>query len=147
MKSLANLQYNYRMRAYLPLSPADIALFLTSKTIPVSKLYAPTIKFLTDNVDHDEEEIEYMLSLLAANDSKKLVSGNTKIGTLLALEIESKEIAVEGSDSISLTGELVWDRVECLFTSVLDEEGDIELTWYATQEIEDQLALIASGNK
>jgi hypothetical protein len=41
----------------------------------------------------------------------------------------------------------VWDRVECLFTSVLDEEGDIELTWYATQEIEEQLALIASGNQ
>jgi|LauGreDrversion4_1035100.scaffolds.fasta_scaffold40533_3 hypothetical protein len=135
------------MRAYLPLSPTDIALFLAAKSIPVSKLYAPTIKFLTDNVDHDEEEIEYMLSLLAANDAMNLVSGNPKVGTLLALEIESKEIAVEGSDSISLTGELVWDRVECLFTSVLDEEGDIELTWYATQEIEDQLALIASGNK
>jgi hypothetical protein len=30
---------------------------------------------------------------------------------------------------------------------VLDEEGDIELTWYATQEIEDQLAIIALGNR
>jgi hypothetical protein len=88
-----------------------------------------------------------MLSLLAANDAMNLVSGNPKVGTLLALEIESKEIAVEGSDSITLVGDLVWDRVESLFTSVLDEEGDIELTWYATQEIEEQLALIASGNK
>ena len=135
------------MRAYLPLSPTDIALFLESKTINVTKLYAPTIKYLTDNVDHDEEEIEYMLSLLAANDAMNLVSGNPKVGTLLALEIESKEIAVEGSDSITLVGDLVWERVECLFTSVLDEEGDIELTWYATQEIEEQLALIASGKK
>ena len=64
------------MRAYLPLSSADIALFLRSKTIPVSKLYAPTIKYLTDNNDHDDEEIEYMLSLLAANDAMNLVSGN-----------------------------------------------------------------------
>jgi hypothetical protein len=135
------------MRAYLPLSPTDIALFLESKTINVTKLYAPTIKYLTDNVDHDEEEIEYMLSLLAANDAMNLVSGNPKVGTLLALEIESKEIAVEGSDSITLVGDLVWDRVECLFTSVLDEEGDIELTWYATQEIDELLALIESGNK
>ena len=135
------------MRAYLPLSPTDIALFLESKTIKVTKLYAPTIKYLTDNVDHDEEEIEYILSLLAAKDAMNLVSGNPKVGTLLALEIESKEIAVEGSDSITLVGDLVWDRVECLFTSVLDEEGDIELTWYATQEIEEQLALIASGNQ
>jgi hypothetical protein len=135
------------MRAYLALSPTDIALFLESKTINVTKLYAPTIKYLTDNVDHDEEEIEYILSLLAAKDAMNLVSGNPKVGTLLALEIESKEIAVEGSDSITLVGDLVWDRVECLFTSVLDEEGDIELTWYATQEIEEQLALIASGNK
>ena len=135
------------MRAYLPLSPTDIALFLESKTIHVTKLYAPTIKYLTDNVDHDEEEIEYMLSLLAANDAMNLVSGNPKVGTLLALEIESKEIAVEGSDSITLVGDLVWDRVECLFTSVLDEEGDIELTWYATQEIDELLALIESGNK
>lgn len=84
------------MRAYLPLSPTDIALFLESKTINVTKLYAPTIKYLTDNVDHDEEEIEYMLSLLAANDAMNLVSGNPKVGTLLALEIESKEIAVVG---------------------------------------------------
>ncbi|MCX6437987.1 MAG: hypothetical protein NTZ06_05005 [Actinobacteria bacterium] len=135
------------MRVYLPLSPTDIALFISSKSIQASKLYAPTIKFITDNVGHDEEEIEYMLSLLAATDAMQLVSGNPKIGTLLALEIDSKEIAIEETDSIVLTGELVWDRVECLFTSVLDEEGDIELTWYATQEIEDQLAIIALGNK
>jgi hypothetical protein len=135
------------MRAYLPISPSDIALFISSKSINAAKLYAPTIKFLTDNVGHDDEEIEYMLSLLAAHDAMQLVDGNPKIGTLLALEIESKEIAVEETDSVVLTGELVWDRVECLFTSVLDEEGDIELTWYATQEIEDQLAIIALGNK
>jgi hypothetical protein len=135
------------MRAYLPISPSDIALFISSKSINAAKLYAPTIKFLTDNVGHDDEEIEYMLSLLAAHDAMQLVDGNPKIGTLLALEIESQEIAVEETDSIVLTGELVWDRVECLFTSVLDEEGDIELTWYATQEIEDQLAIIALGNK
>lgn len=135
------------MRAYLPISPSDIALFISSKSINAAKLYAPTIKFLTDNVGHDDEEIEYMLSLLAAHDAMQLVDGNPKIGTLLALEIESKEIAVEETHSIVLTGELVWDRVECLFTSVLDEEGDIELTWYATQEIEDQLAIIALGNK
>ena len=135
------------MRAYLPISPSDIALFISSKSINAAKLYAPTIKFLTDNVGHDDEEIEYMLSLLAAHDAMQLVDGNPKIGTLLALEIESKEIAVEETDSIVLTGELVCDRVECLFTSVLDEEGDIELTWYATQEIEDQLAIIALGNK
>ena len=135
------------MRAYLPISPSDIALFISSKSINAAKLYAPTIKFLTDNVGHDDEEIEYMLSLLAASDAMELVDGNPKIGTLLALEIESNEIAVEETDSIVLTGELVWDRVECLFTSVLDEEGDIELTWYATQEIEDQLAIIALGNK
>ena len=134
------------MRAYLPISPSDIALFISSKSINAAKLYAPTVKFLTDNVGHDDEEIEYMLSLLAASDAMELVDGNPKIGTLLALEIESKEIAVEETDSIVLTGELVWDRVECLFTSVLDEEGDIELTWYATQEIEDQLAIIALGN-
>ena len=134
------------MRAYLPISPSDIALFISSKSINAAKLYAPTIKFLTDNVGHDDEEIEYMLSLLAAHDAMQLVDGNPKIGTLLALEIESTEIAVEETDSIVLTGELVWDRVECLFTSVLDEEGDIELTWYATQEIEDQLAIIALGN-
>ena len=134
------------MRAYLPISPSDIALFISSKSINAAKLYAPTIKFLTDNVGHDDEEIEYMLSLLAAHDAMQLVDGNPKIGTLLALEIESKEIAVEETDSVVLTGELVWDRVECLFTSVLDEEGDIELTWYATQEIEDQLAIIALGN-
>lgn len=135
------------MRAYLPISPSDIALFISSKSINAAKLYAPTRKFLTDNVGHDDEEIEYMLSLLAAHDAMELVDGNPKIGTLLALEIESKEIAVEETDSVVLTGELVWDRVECLFTSVLDEEGDIELTWYATQEIEDQLAIIALGNK
>ena len=135
------------MRAYLPISPSDIALFISSKSINAAKLYAPTVKFLTDNVGHDDEEIEYMLSLLAAHDAMQLVDGNPKIGTLLALEIESTEIAVEETDSIVLTGELVWDRVECLFTSVLDEEGDIELTWYATQEIEDQLAIIALGNK
>jgi hypothetical protein len=135
------------MRAYLPISPSDIALFISSKSINAAKLYAPTIKFLTDNVGHDDEEIEYMLSLLAAHDAMQLVDSNPKIGTLLALEIESQEIAVEETDSIVLTGELVWDRVECLFTSVLDEEGDIELTWYATQEIEDQLAIIALGNK
>lgn len=135
------------MRAYLPLSPSDIALFISSKSIKAVKLYAPTIKFLTEHVGHDEEEIEYMLSLLAAHDAMQLVDGDPRIGTLLALEIESKEIAVEETNSIVLTGELVWDCVECLFTCVLDGEGDIELTWYATQEISDQLAIIALRKK
>ena len=134
------------MRGYLPVTAEEISSFLSSGSMECGPLYAPTIKFLTDNVGHDDEEIEYMLSLLAAHDAMQLVDGNPKIGTLLALEIESQEIAVEETDSIVLTGELVWDRVECLFTSVLDEEGDIELTWYATQEIEDQLAIIALGN-
>lgn len=128
------------MRAYLPLAASDIAQFLdTKKCVPV-KLYAPTIKFLTANVDHDEEEIEYLLSLMAAGDAMEMITNGSTIGTLLALEIPDSEIAEEGEDSIVLNGDLLWERVECLFTSIFDDEGDIELTWFATQEIEDQIA-------
>ena len=57
------------MRGYLPVTAEEISSFLSSGSMECGPLYAPTIKFLTANSDLDEEQGEYLLSMLAADEA------------------------------------------------------------------------------
>ena len=57
------------MRGYLPVTVEEIAAFLESQSMECGPLYAPTIKFLTANSEMDEEEGEFLLSMLAADEA------------------------------------------------------------------------------
>lgn len=123
------------MRAYIGVTASEVQEFLLSGEFDVSDAYAATPTFIYSNSDLDEEEVEYTLSLIAAEDAVELLDAS---GTacVLALEVPESIIEVEHEMSISLTAPLQWDYVQCCFEVSPDGQ---ELTWFATQEIASNL--------
>ena len=121
------------MRAYLPISHKDLEDFISSKSLEVDELYAPTIHFEVENPDCDEEELEYLLSIAAGQEALELRLSEKAPGIVIAFEIEKEQIAEHYAQSITLASSLRWDQVQC---ALLAYHGDDELVWFATQEIE-----------
>jgi len=115
----------------------EVAEFMATGSFDVSDIYAPTSQFIVDHQDLDDEEIEYSLSLVAAEDALEMKTPTSGIACVLACEIPAASIAESHDMSISLSSPLLWENVECLFEVSADGE---ELTWFATQEIEVNLA-------
>jgi hypothetical protein len=123
------------MRAYIGVTASEVQEFLLSGEFDVSDAYAATPTFIFSNSDLDEEEVEYTLSLIAAEDAVELLDA-TGTACVLALEVPESIIEVEHEMSISLTAPLQWDYVQCCFEVSPDGQ---ELTWFATQEIASNL--------
>ena len=124
------------MRAYVGVTAQELSEFLALGTLDVSDVYAATEFFIKSNSDLDEEEIEYALSLVAAEDAQDLVTEETGVPLVLAFEVTSELIEAEHEMSISLSAPLNWKTLECCFE--ISDSGE-ELTWYATQEISDKI--------
>jgi len=124
------------MRAYIGVTASEVQEFLQSGEFDVSDAYAATPTFIISNSDLDEEEVEYTLSLIAAEDAVELLDA-TGTACVLALEVPESIIEVEHEMSISLSAPLQWDYVQCCFEVSPDGQ---ELTWFATQEIASNLA-------
>jgi hypothetical protein len=124
------------MRGYLPVTVEEIAAFLESQAMECGPLYAPTIKFLTANSDMDEEEGEYILSMLAADEALEMRANPANPGFILALEVNDPEIAEHGENFVILKDVANWESVQC--ASMVSPDGE-ELTWFATQEIKPAL--------
>lgn len=125
------------MRAYIGVTASEIQEFLQSGEFDVSDAYAATATFISSNSDLDEEEVEYTLSLIAAEDSVELLGSAVGTACVLALEVPESIIEAEHELSISLSAPLLWDYVQCCFEVSADGQ---ELTWFATQEIASNLA-------
>ena len=125
------------MRAYLPITQKDLEGFVLSKSLEVDELYAPTIHFVVENPELDEEELEFLLSVAAGEEALELRLSEKAPGIVLAFEIEKEQIAEHYAQSITLTSSVQWDQVQC---ALLAFQGDDELVWFATQEIELHLA-------
>jgi hypothetical protein len=123
------------MRAYIGVTASEVQEFLQSGEFDVSDAYAATPTFISSNSDLDEEEVEYTLSLIAAEDAVELLDA-TGTACVLALEVPESIIEVEHEMSISLSAPLQWDYVQCCFEVSPDGQ---ELTWFATQEIASNL--------
>jgi hypothetical protein len=124
------------MRGYLPVTVEEIAAFLESQSMECGPLYAPTIKFLTANSDMDEEEGEFILSMLAADEALEMRANPANPGFILALEVSDPEIAEHGENFVILKEVAKWESVQCAF--LVSSDGE-ELTWFATQEIKPAL--------
>lgn len=124
------------MRGYVAMTAHEVAEFMATGSFDVSDIYAPTSQFIVDHQDLDDEEIEYTLSLVAAEDAVEMKTPTSGIACVLACEIPAASIAESHDMSISLSSPLFWENVECLFEVSADGE---ELTWFATQEIEANL--------
>ena len=123
------------MRAYIGVTASEVQGFLLSGEFDVSDAYAATPTFIFSNSDLDEEEVEYTLSLIAAEDAVELLDA-TGTACVLALEVPESIIEAEHEMSISLSAPLQWDYVQCCFEVSPDGQ---ELTWFATQEIASNL--------
>ena len=121
------------MRAYLPISHKDLEAFVLSKSIDANQVFAPTTAFVSDNLDCDEEELEYLLSVAAGEAALELRLTEKAPGIVVAFEVTDGQIAESHEDSITLKTALPWDQVQC---ALLAFQGDDELVWFATQEIE-----------
>ena len=124
------------MRGYLPVTVEEIAAFLESQSMECGPLYAPTIKFLTANSDMDEEESEFILSMLAADEALEMRANPVNPGFILALEVSDPEITEHGENFVILKDVAKWESVQCAF--LVSPDGE-ELTWFATQEIKPAL--------
>lgn len=124
------------MRGYLPVTVEEIAAFLESQSMECGPLYAPTIKFLTANSDMDEEEGEFILSMLAADEALEMRANPEKPGFILALEVSDPDISEHGENFVILKEVAKWESVQCAF--LVSSDGE-ELTWFATQEIKPAL--------
>jgi hypothetical protein len=120
------------MRGYLPVTAEEISSFLSTGSMECGPLYAPTIKFLTANSDLDEEQGEYLLSMLAADEAMEMRVELSGPAFLLALEISDSQVAEHGENFVNLKDNGRWEDVQCAF--LVSPDGD-ELTWFATQEI------------
>ena len=125
------------MRAYLPISHKDLEAFVLSKSIDANQVFAPTTAFVSDNSDCDEEELEYLLSVAAGEAALELRLTEKAPGIVVAFEVTDEQIAESHEDSITLKTALPWDQVQC---ALLAFQGDDELVWFATQEIEIHLS-------
>jgi hypothetical protein len=125
------------MRAYLPISQKDLEAFVLTKSIVADEVFAPTPSFVSDNLDCDEEELEYLLSIAAGEEALELRLSEKAPGIVLAFEVTDEQIAENYEDSITLKTPLPWDQLQC---ALLAFQGDDELVWFATQEIEIHLA-------
>lgn len=125
------------MRGYVAMTAQEVAEFMASGLFDVSDVYAPTSQFIVDHQDLDDEEIEYTLSMVAAEDALEMKTATTGAACVLAFEVPAESISESYDMSISLSSPLKWESLECLFEVSSDGE---ELTWYATQEIDANLA-------
>jgi hypothetical protein len=121
------------MRAYLPLSHDELAAFLNTGSKELESILAPTPFYVGENEDLDEEEIEYLLSLEAAQASMGMRPSNKAPGIVLAIELAAQQVNRVNENSVTLNSPITWEQVQCALLLFPEEE---ELIWFATQEIE-----------
>ncbi len=122
------------MRGYIAITPDELAELIKDGEISVETAFVPTNQFKSANSDLGEEESEYILSLLAADDSLSYQGDHAKFSFSLAVDLEDSQIGSELDVEVNLTSPIKFSQADCLFVGdVNSEEG--ELTWYAAQEI------------
>jgi hypothetical protein len=126
------------MRGYLAVTPEELAQLLNDGEISIDTAFVPTSQFKSINPELGEEEAEYILSLLAAEDSISYQGDSAKSSFVLAVDLEASQIGQESEVEVNLTSPIKFSQADCLFVGDAKAD-DGELTWYAAQEIAIQL--------
>lgn len=80
------------MRTYLASTAEELQEFLEAGELVIDEVYAPTEIYASTHPEMDEEEIEYSLSLLAAEDALELRDEQSGSALVLACEISSEAL-------------------------------------------------------
>lgn len=121
------------MRVYLASTADELQEFLAEKSLEINEVYAPTPIYSATHPEMDEEEIEFSLSLLAAEDSLDLTDDHSGAPIVIAFEIPEPLMGSFDEVSANLNAPLLWSMVEAVFLVGDDPE---DLTWFAPQEVE-----------
>lgn len=130
------------MRVYLGSTADELQEFLEIGELAVDEVYAPTEIYSATHPELDEEEIEYSLSLLAAEDALELADNYSGCSLVLAFEIGEESLSSFDEVAAQLSRPLTWDSLEAIFVVGDDSE---DLTWFAPQEAESSLPLWLKG--
>jgi hypothetical protein len=124
------------MRVYLATTADELQEFLAEGSLDVPEVYAPTPIYSATHPEMDEEEIEYSLSLLAAEDALDLLDDESGAALVVALEVLEEQLGAFDEISAELRAPLQWSTVEAIFLIGDDAE---DLTWFAPQEAESNM--------
>jgi hypothetical protein len=122
------------MRGYAGVSVDELEALFASTSISIPTLFAATSEFIATHSELGEEEHEFILSMLAAEESLELGEGGQ--GYVLAVEVPDSLIKEVGADSISIETPIALDWVACIF--LVSPDGE-DLTWFAIQEVASML--------
>ena len=122
------------MRSYVGVSVDELDALLTSASISIPTLFAPTSEFIATHSELGEEEHEFILSMLAAEESLELREAGQ--GFVLAVEVPDSLIKELGADSITISAPIALEWVACIF--LVSPDGE-DLTWFAIQEVASML--------
>jgi hypothetical protein len=122
------------MRAYVGLTFEEVSALISGEPLKIEILFAATAEFVATHSELDEEEREFILTMLAAEESLDLREEG--FGFVLAGDVPAHVIIEEGADSIKVSGEINRDWAACIF--LVSPDGE-DLTWYAIQEVENLL--------
>jgi hypothetical protein len=119
------------MRVYLGTTADELQDFIESGTLDIAEVYAPTPVYSATHPEMDEEEIEYSLSLLAAEDALDFLDDQSGAALVVALELPEEILGSFDEISAEVLMPLQWNSVEAVF--LVGEDAD-DLTWFAPQE-------------
>ena len=122
------------MRSYVGVSIEELEALLANTSISIPALFAATTEFIATHSELGEEEHEFILSMLAAEESLELREGEQ--GYVLAVEVPDSLINEMGADSISIEAPIALEWVACIF--LVSPDGE-DLTWFAIQEVASML--------
>ena len=122
------------MRSYVGVSVEELDALMATSSISIATLFAPTSEFMATHSELGEEEHEFILSMLAAEESLEL--GESGQGYVIAVEVPDSLINEAGADSISIDQPIALDWVACIF--LVSPDGE-DLTWFAIQEVASML--------
>lgn len=125
------------MRVYLGSTADELQEFLQERTLEIAEVYAPTPIYSVTHPEMDEEEIEFSLSLLAAEDALDLTDDQSGAAIVIALEIPDQLLGSFDEVSANVNAPLLWSMVEAIFLVGDDPE---DLTWFAPQEAESMIS-------
>ena len=122
------------MRGYVGVSVDELEALLASTSISIPTLFAPTQEFISTHSELGEEEHEFILSMLAAEESLELREAGQ--GYVLAVEVPDSLIDEMGADSISIAAAISLEWIACIF--LVSPDGE-DLTWFAMEEVPSML--------
>ena len=122
------------MRGYVGVSVDELEALFASTSISIPDLFAPTAEFIATHSELGEEEHEFILSMLAAEESLEL--GEAGQGYVLAVEVPDSLIKEVGADSVSIDAPISLEWIACIF--LVSPDGE-DLTWFAIEEVPSML--------